>query len=183
MVFASSVVPVLAGAAVTGATAVLVGLLGYLGTRHSVDATVRQAELDADRGRAQRLDDARERRAGFYRDLVATERRLWALDLFPEPMSAEAFAEWYEEWHRVTTPVLLHGTVEVCAAVQDLSEIFTDIWIKNVAGTPYDQLPDRLRVGLRTISARRVAAVGRLLDAMRADTAASQVEISAGTEA
>ena len=163
-------------AAVTGLTAILVGVFGYLGIRRSAAATIEIASLEGKRQDAERLANARERRAAAYKQFLVVERRLAAMPLQREPLTVPQFHEWFASFQDAHVTLLLHGAGEVLDATKALSATFYEMWAE-VGGTPDDARFDaRFRAGLERYVDRSQGPREALTEAMRADAAASGVE-------
>lgn len=166
----------LGAAAITGSTAILVGLFGLLGTRQTAAAARLQIQLETDRWTNERLDESRQRRAKAYEGLLLQERRLSGLTLTSEPITDARFRDWIDEWHQAFAQVVLHGTNDVRLAAGEMAEVFNEMWQKRVWGTPRDEFDQVFRAAYNEYVTRREAARGKLVETMRADTAASAVE-------
>lgn len=87
---------VVAAAAVTGATAVVVGLIGLFSTRVSASVGQRQIDAEAERLREQHREIHFERRQDLYLKLVNADRRLVARLNAGEPLDRSDVHPLYE---------------------------------------------------------------------------------------
>lgn len=79
---------VVAAAGITGATAVVVGLLAYLGARLAARSTVAQVEAERDRHREEMIRQVIDVRRAMYHDFLVAERRIYPVVHGDEPTIA-----------------------------------------------------------------------------------------------
>jgi hypothetical protein len=158
---------VIGTSAVTGATAVVVALIGYYGTRLAARMSRVQADTETARAREVRTAERRAHRQEIYWDLLTRERPV-------VPILADADTDRTERLKAVVeltkplTGAILFGTEEVARRATEVAralETYRDAAARGVE--PPEQAFDEL------IRARRV-----LISAMRRDVAADSMPIA-----
>jgi hypothetical protein len=102
-----------AAAAVTGATGVLGGWVGYLSARH-------QSAGELERLREQHAVEARRYRQEEYRRFLDHLSSFMAIEA-GEVMIEDSFSEWQDEFHHLANGIRLFGEEEVVTHVVELA--------------------------------------------------------------
>lgn len=111
-----------AAAAVTGVTAVAVGLIGYFTAKLSAKVAIRQTEEETARATAARTEEHLQHRQGIYHRLLNQDRSFFRLiDPATDRVEISAFGAWYKGFIDEMNAVILFGTASVPAAAVHLN--------------------------------------------------------------
>ena len=126
-------------AAVTGATAMVVGLIGYFTAKLSAHVAMRQAAEETNRLREERAEKHLQHRQTLYHDLLNQDRAFFAL----EPYHPSAVREWRNGINDLVNGVVLFGTAEAAEAALNLHTV-TMAMSGAVSDEPADTYQTRL---------------------------------------
>ena len=177
MLYAINATAIIASA-VTGATAVFVGLIGYFTSRISADVALRQSEAETQRLREQRHEEHLQHRQGLYLDLLNRERSFFHV---PDDAVREGVVAWQLGVVEAANAVVLFGTVETAKAAIRLLNLVAAV-LDEVPPDPLESYPERLDVVAAKFRQEWRNRRRELVEAMRGDCAPDRQGIRWGDD-
>jgi len=163
---------VILAAGVTGLTAVLVGVIGFLSTRMTAKVAERQAAEETARLKAQQEEARREHRQALYHDLLNHDRSFFNLtDPDRGQIGLDAFDAWQKRLNELVTGVMLFGTDSTARASANLLQIVSRV-ADDARQTDEQPFEDSLSQAFEADKEKWRQARRDLLDDMRADVSA-----------
>jgi hypothetical protein len=159
-------------AVTTGITAlatVLAAALGYLGGRESKKVARVQAEAQLNQLREERTLADREARGQLYREFLDVERGLDTLLSAGEPITAERFYGWVDEYQKRFNAVLLFGVQDVSSSLEQFGPLRRELYFGLHHADP--NFEERLREVAAQSDKERRERRHALVDEMRRDVA------------
>jgi hypothetical protein len=165
-------------AAVTGLTAIVVGVLGYFGSRLAALAAARQTEAQTEQRREEREHEEKERRRAAYRAFLAKERSVFSKlhEREPEQPVVRLIEGWMAGLWDDLNAILLISPAPVGAAALDLHDALLEV--ERAAKAAYtSDAPAEALARFRSAIDPWQRAFGNLLSAMREDVASDQAAL------
>jgi hypothetical protein len=169
---------VIAAAAVTGVTAITVGLIGLFGARLSATVGQRQVEAENERLREEHREAHLRRRQELYLRLLSADRQLIARVNSGERLERSQTHALYESIAESASAAVLFGTKYVGRRALDYQRVVGQVF-RDASG-PNEDFDVTTRALFRETSSSWAKTRQALIDAMREDVSADQLALDAG---